>query len=111
MQYWHVAPPGYRRGTTLHADRELRRLAGIGTPRTEDDEPSPETQNVLLFESRDDAEAHLERVGGVLVRVDLPDAPQEVEGYHKHWRRIPGEWVRPAGPIGKDAPDQPQAAA
>lgn len=110
MHYWHVAPPDYRRGSTLHAERELRRLAGIGAPRSEDSDPAPNTQNVLLFESREDAEAHLERVGGVLVRVDLPDAPNQVEGYHRHWRRIPGEWVRLVGPIGNDAPDESKAA-
>ena len=108
MQYWHVAPADYRLGSTLHSPRELRRLAGVRPP-----EPtgSADEEAVLLFVAQKDAAALQANHGGVLVRVDLPDAPKEVPDYHRHWRRIPGEWVKPAFAIaGDDATSEPHAA-
>ena len=108
MQYWHVAPADYRLGSTLHSPRELRRLAGIRPPEPTED---VDDEAVLLFVAQQDAVALQAKYGGVLVRVDLPDAPKEVPGYHSHWRRIPGEWVKPASAIcDDDATNEPRAA-
>ncbi len=99
MRYWHVEADSYRPGQALYAPREyLRRLraseARDAEERSENLNETNLNETVFLFESREEAEAQLAEVGGVLLQVDLPDPPVRTDDYHRRWRRIPADWVR-----------------